>query len=95
MLEFICSHYSLINLKYSFPLFLHILGKHARVKDEDEAMAGEDDRVKLHCGSELGGQGERLISSCSKLIWFMQMTFSKNVSQCIQMSTETDILKCR
>lgn len=73
--EFTCSHYCIsgtsypiyLNTLYSFPLSLHILGKHASVKDEDEAMAGAADRIELDLGSALGGQGKRLMSSCNKL----------------------------
>lgn len=36
------------------------LGKHACVKDENEAMAGEHDRVPDYLRSDLGGQGKSL-----------------------------------
>lgn len=44
-----------------FPLLLNTLGKHARDKDEDEAVAGEDDQLQPSRGSELVGQGEQLV----------------------------------
>lgn len=46
---------------------LCILGKHACCEDENETMAGEDDRVQLHQWAELGGQSKKLIYSCSTL----------------------------
>lgn len=63
---------------------LHILGKHACVKDENEAMAGEDDRLQLHRGSDLGGQGKMLLSPCSTWYWLMQMTDSANILNRVQ-----------
>lgn len=70
MRELICCQYDHTqqSLSKEFALFLSlfcgiVLGQHARDKDEDEAVAGEDDRVELRHGSELGGQGEKL-NSC-------------------------------
>lgn len=66
MRELISSHCCISNtaflnyLKNPSPLLLLISGKHASVKDEDEAMAGAEDRVELCLGSDLAGQGETL-----------------------------------
>lgn len=39
--------------------FSELSGKHARVEVEDEAVAGEDDQLRLHRGAEMGRPGER------------------------------------
>lgn len=47
------SHAALQHFSKHFLLLLHFLGKHASVKDENEAMAGEDDRLQYSLGSGL------------------------------------------
>lgn len=47
--------------------FSQLSGEHARDKDEDEAVAGEDDQLRHHWGSDLVGQGEGLARCYSVL----------------------------
>lgn len=39
---------------------MQFLGKHAGIKDENEAMAGEDDQLQYSLWPELDWQGEKL-----------------------------------
>lgn len=41
--------------------FSELAGEHARVQDEDEAVAGEDDQLRHHRGSDLARPGEGLV----------------------------------
>ncbi len=63
---------------YSFSLLLNISGKHVRVKDEEEAVAGAADRVRHDFCSDSGGQGVRFFDDalkevCLKLNGFVNL----------------------